>query len=576
MELQAFDLLWLPEPIDFCVHDDTALQFYESELDLRIASGREAFVVLMAHCDDCGQWYGLLPVLDEIMNHLDLDAGQVEGFRLENEPVTAGVHFGPSSIPWSTFGEQMTSMKAAQEQPTPTVEEVQALDQSPTTWELATGPAAWIGEEDEEPELSYVALVHGPNLVRSLDISVGNSFDAAQLAALIRRAAGTPQPPGRPGRPRTVRLSDPDLASALDSHLAPLDIDVEVDDTPLATEALDEMTAQLARDIGPPLFRNAEEATLRTFLDTAARFYENEPWKRTEGDRYLGVKIDGDDWFFANVMGQIDENPGLSVFDEWLTLCRFIHNQRSGDMLGALADLLVDDERRVDPFEAAGAMEALSLYDRDMLHPADIERLDALSIDPPVNGRYPVPRRFEFEAGPTQPHFSLDTYRRTIDALLIALERRTATPVTSIKTTLDIDGTEVSLRYPSDGTERPHDGPPGYRLVLSGHDSDMSSPSRLSSGEQLVIDAPATALFKDVAKTVTRAEDSFYEFTLYERNVCLWDDHGSRRNPSPRVADLTELEEMDVEVGGVTFPFRIDRALDTAPDEIHVERVAAG
>ena len=577
MELQSFDLLWLPEPIDACLHDDTEVHLHESEVGLRSGSGVAEYVVLLAHCGECGQWYGLLPVLDELMVDADLDAASVEGFTLEGDPLTAGVHLGPPTIPWSTFGEQATSLRTAQEQPTPTAEEVQGLDASPTTWELAHGPAAWIGADDDEAELSYVALVHGPNLVRSVDVGTSGPFDAEQLAALVRRAAGAPLPPGRPGRPRTVRLSDPSLATGLKSHLAPLGIDGEVDETPLATQAIDEMTTMLAGDVGPPVFRDADADTLRAFMETATRFYEAEPWRRTEGDRFLGVKIGDDPWFFANVMGQMDESPGLSVFDDWLTVCRFIHNQPSGDVLSELADFFFGDpEMQVDPFEAAGALEAFSLHDRDSLHPADADRLDNLSIAPPVDDQYPVPHRFEFEAGPTRPQFAFDTYRRTVEALLIALERRTATPVTSIKTTLDIDGKAVSLRYPSDGTERPYDGPPGYRLRLRGHDRDLHDPSRLPSDEELVIDAPATALFKDVSKAVTQREEQFYEFSLYDWNVCLWDDHGSRRNPSPRVGDLPALDDMDVEIGGATFQFSIDRPLDPAPDDIHVERRAAG
>lgn len=576
MELQSFDLLWLPEPINVCLHDDTELHGHESEIGLRGPSGVEEYVVLLAHCGECGQWYGLLPVLDEIMAHAGLDAAAVEGFTLNGDVLTAGIHLGPPTLPWSTFGEQATSLQALQEQPPPTAEEVQDLDVSPTTWEIAYGPAAWIGADDEEAELSYVALVHGPSLVRSVDTTVGAPFDAEQLAALVRRAAGAPQPPGRPSRPRTVRLSDPEIAAGLESCLAPLGIDVEVDETPLATQAIDEMTSFLAGSIGPPVFRDADANTVRAFMEAGARFYEAEPWTRTEGDRFLGVKIGDAPWFFANVMGQMEESPGLSVFDDWLTVCRFIHNQSPGDALSELATLLFgDDEMRVDPFEAARALEALSLDERDELHPVDADRLDALSIDPPVQGQYPVPRRFEFETGPTQPHGSFDTYRRTIEALLRALERRTATPVTSIKTTLDIDGRDVSLRYPSDGTERPYKGPPGYRLVLRGHDRDLHEPSRLPADEELVVEAPGTALFKDVAKAVTQKEDRFYEFSLYDWNVCLWDDNGSRRNPSPRVGDLTALEDMDAEIGGATFQFRVDRPLDPAPDDIRVQRRAA-
>lgn len=573
MEHSSFDLLWLPDPAKACLHDNGDLQLHEVQLTLHSDAGPADYFVHLDHCSECGQWYGLLPVLEEIRTDAELESEEITAFSIEGERVATGVHLGSPPMPWSSFSEQMSSMQAAQEQPTPTVEEVQALGVSPTTWEVGQGPAAWIGEEDEEAELSYLALVHGPNLIRSLDVSVGAPFDAEQLAALVRRAAGAPQPPSQPGRPRTIRLADETQAEALKPHLDPLDIEIEVHETPLVTNALDEMTGSLFGDEAPPVFHDANEASLRAFLDAATRFYEAEPWTRTEGDRFLGVQIDDEPWFFVNVMGQIEENPGLSFFEDWLTVCRFIHNQPSGDFLNELATLLLgDDEMQVDPFEAAGAMEALSLDERDLLHPADAERLDALSIDPPVQGQYPVPRRFDANEGPVAPKFDLETYRLTIEALLIALDRRHATPVTSIKTSLEIDGTSVLLRYPSEGTERPYDGPPGYRLSVLGHDQDISSPSRLPSGTRLVIDAPATALFKDVAKAALQFHDQFYEFSLYDWNVCLWNDRDSRRNPSPRVADLPELEDMDVEIGGVTFQLSIDRPLDTAPDEIHVKR----
>jgi len=339
------------------------------------------------------------------------------------------------------------------------------------------------------------------------------------------------------------------------------------------------MTATLSGDaFGPPVFRDADDNILRAFFETTARFYDAAPWTRTEGDRFLGVQIDDAPWFFVNVMGQMEEDPGLSVFDDWLSVCRFIHNQRASyfdDLFAFLfeADDLAPEDLGADgAFEAAGAMEGLTLHALDELHPADAERLLRASFDPPVGTFYPAPRRYDAKQGATAPHIDLDTYRRVMEALLTALERRRATPVTSIKTTLDVDGAEVSLRYPSEGTERPYDGPPGYRLLVHGDVEDMHAPSRLPPGTTLVVDAPATALFKDIAKAAKKQNDRFYEFSLYEGEIGLWDDRDSRRNPSPRVADLFNLDDLTVEIGGAVFALTLDGPLDDAPDEIHVHR----
>jgi hypothetical protein len=579
MEYPSFDLLWLPEPIETCLHEDAALHLHDAELTLIADARTPAYVVRLAHCSACEQWYGLLPILEELLADAELTAEAVDAFRVEDESASAGVYLGAQTVPWTTFGEQMASLQAAQDQPTPTVDEVAALDQSPITWEVAQAPAAWIEGETETPELSYVALVHGPNLVRSIDVQMGRAFEAKELAALVRRAAGVPQPPGQPGRARTVRIIDDSLAAPLRSALAPMNIGVEVDETPLAHEALTDMTSTLSgQAFGPPVFRDADDDTLDAFFETASRFYEAEPWTRTEGDRFLGVQVGDRPWFFVNVMGQLDEDPGLSVFDDWLPVCRFIHNQRASyfdDLFAFLfeeEDLTPEDLSPSGAFEAAGAMEGLTLHPLDELHPADAERLLRASIDPPVGTSYPSPKRYDAEHGPTAPHIDLDTYRRVMEALMTALERRRATPVTSIKTTLDVDGAEVSLRYPSEGTERPYDGPPAYRLLVHGDTEEMHEPSRLPPHTTLVIDAPATALFKDIAKAAKKTNERFYEFSLYENEIGLWDDRDSRRNPSPRVADLLDLDDLNVEIGGAAFALTVEGPLDDAPDEILITR----
>ncbi len=613
MELKRFDLLWRSSPAETCLHDGAELEVREASLDVG-GPRAERYVVDLARCPQCGQWQGPLPLVYEIMEDFGWDASDIGGFAVEGEPATAGLELGGAALPWAAFGEQMQGgqMQGVQEAsggPVPTGEEIRSLGQTSATWEVAQAPATWIkqeiGEEAGEAVLGYVAVVHGLALARWTDMKAGAPFEAEELGALVRRAAEAPHPPAKPTRPRQVRVREEALASALKSELSGLDIDVEAGQVPLADEALGEITSMLLGHSAPPVFAEESEEEIRAFTETATRLYEREPWARTEGDRFLGVKVREDgDWFFANVMGQIEESPGLSLFGDWLSVCRFVHNQRSpflalaeefglAEELGPLGEMA--GFAPADPLEAAGGLEALSLSERDLLHPLDAERLGALSIDPPVQrgpvgGQYPVPVRFESGAGPVAPRFSLETYRLVAEALLLALERRSATPVTSIKTTLEIGGTEVSLRYPSDGTERPWAGPPGYRLLLEGHGEDLHSPSRIPKGERLVIEAPARALYKDVAKALGDFHDQIYEATLIHEATLreqgraasparLWDDTASRRNPSPRVGDLAELSRpggLEVEIGGGAFELRVEEALEVAPEEEAPEEIQIG
>jgi hypothetical protein len=240
MEVSSFDLLWLPEPIEACLHDDTALALHDAELRLRSGDTTAAYTVRLAYCPSCTQWYGLLQVAEALLNDAGLTATALDAFELEGEPVQTGVHFPPRTMPWAVFGRQMEALSAAQEQPTPPAAAVQQLDRSPTVWQVNQIAIARTGPSS--PERQYVALVHGPSSIRGVDVQADTPFDAPRLATLVRRAAGTPQPPAQPTRPRAVRLADPSQANALHPHLAPTGIEVEVGDTPRADAALADIT----------------------------------------------------------------------------------------------------------------------------------------------------------------------------------------------------------------------------------------------------------------------------------------------------------------------------------------------
>jgi hypothetical protein len=139
MELNSFGLLWLSEPTETCFHDGADLKVQESPLDIR-GPWAERFIVELARCPACGQWYGPLPLLYDIMDDFGWDASDIEGFALKNDPVTSGVDLNEATIPWDTFGQQIRRMEEAGGAP-PSDEEVQALGPTPTTWEIAQAPA---------------------------------------------------------------------------------------------------------------------------------------------------------------------------------------------------------------------------------------------------------------------------------------------------------------------------------------------------------------------------------------------------------------------------------------------------
>lgn len=122
------------------------------------------------------------------------DASDISGFALEDERVTAGVDLGKAIIPWASFGQQMQAMREASERPAPSEEEIEALEQIPTTWEIGQAPATWVEDDSGELDLGYVAVVHGPTIARGVRVRAGSPFDAGQLSKLVGKAAGMPRP----------------------------------------------------------------------------------------------------------------------------------------------------------------------------------------------------------------------------------------------------------------------------------------------------------------------------------------------------------------------------------------------
>lgn len=573
MEMLSFDLVWLARPIEECLSGEGFIEAREAELRID-GPTPVTYAVWLGHCADDEQWYGLQEMLDEILSDEGWTIEDVDGFAINDSPVKTGIQPGwqREIIPWATFQKQTARIaaQATEQGPPPAFDQVRALEQRPTTWELGWQAVGWVGPSDEEARLMYAALVHdAAGHIRATTLHEGTPPDAETLDELVRRAAAQPSAPTTPIRPSTLYLADQAMANALADRMGTLAIRVEAHPTPQVQDALAQLTEHLSPDGPPPFLSDVADDTIQTFFDAAASFYSAAPWRRFEGHKYLGAHFDDGPWHYVNVMGQEEEAPGLAFFDDWLQLCRF-HNNQPSFMQDMLSELF-GEPLSLSSLEAAGAAEAMTLDTLTILHPIDAARVLELGINPLRDDLYALPYRYDAEEGLVAPHLSLTAYRALMEAILIALDRRCATPVTSIKTMLELDGHTVSLRYPADGTERPVEAPAGVRLVIEGRDQDPD-PTALPDGLSLHVDAAGDAVFEDVARALRSYDEDFEYVGVGTGDAVLWDDRGRRKAPCPRMTDLTACDDLWVEFLFTAFPASV-MPLKQPPDGIQIELV---
>lgn len=576
MEIPAFDLTWITQPIEECLTGEGPIEGRRAELRLE-GPDPVIYEAVLGYCSASRRWYGLLETLFDMLEEEGWAPGEVDGFLLNGTPVRTGLYLDPQQgfVAWSDFHERAAQFAQTEDKPPPPADEVRALEQRSTIWEIAWAPVTWVGPSEEEIQLLYAALVHdSAGHIRALTMHEGTPPDADALDELIRRAAGAPSSPGTPIRPSILRVADSESAPVLRDVAATFDIRLETAPTPQAENALADLTDHLMPDLPPPFLIEAPDEEVRAFFEAAESFFKTEPWTRFEGHKYLGVQFADGPWHYANVMGQIEESPGIAVFDDWLHVCRLHHNQPS-----FFDHVLSEMEGRSaysSSLEIAGAAEAVTLDPIAMIHPKDAAYLYELGIEPIEQHLYPLPHRFMARNGePVQaaPTVSLDKYAALMDAIRIALDRRRATPVTSIKTTLDVHGHGVSLRYPSYGQERPLDGPAGAQLVIKGKDTEYDSPV-LPAGLNLHVKTPGDALFEDVAKALREVDEEFQYVGVGCGEVVLWDDRGPRKTPCPRVADLADCRTLWMEM--MFDDYEVDFIpQDPPPESIEVELVEA-
>jgi hypothetical protein len=204
-------------------------------------------------------------------------------------------------------------------------------------------------------------------------------------------------------------------------------------------------------------------------------------------------------------MGQDGQEFGLAMFTDWLQVCRFMHNT-------PVPLEFMTNQGSLKQLRAADGAESFSLSEMVAYHPEDIHYLQALGIQPAVSGLYPVVARFKVVADEPEledPKFSLPDYTLLLQAMAELLGKRRSQQLSSVKTTLELDGHTVELRYPAKGDETPLQDSKPYRLVIEGNKQELGNRHNpLNQGEDIVVVADSTLY--DVAKALRKANNDIY------------------------------------------------------------------
>lgn len=316
-------------------------------------------------------------------------------------------------------------------------------------WCIALRPTVFMIGEDPEPTLTWLgAVATDAGFVRLVNVEA-EDVDADSLYALVARACAGGMVAAEPGRPKLVRLGDPDRASELAELLAPFDIDVVVGDTEPALAGVRSLAEALGGGV-PSWLADAEDEHVAAFFDAVDAFYDATPWLHFPSDGYVAFRIGDGPWRYANVMGQGGEEFGLAVFASW-------HAANLAGQ-GATVDLDAPDDQDDDAMrlEAIGSFEGLSLAPLAALSPLDAGRYLVADYEPDVDATVPAWLRFE-AGGAARPEHEPGVYAALI-SLLAEHAGRTRHHVRRIDAAVDTPAGTMRVRYPATGDE-PSDEP---------------------------------------------------------------------------------------------------------------------
>lgn len=249
---------------------------------------------------------------------------------------------------------------------------------------------------------------------------------------------------------------------------------------------------------------------------------------------------------------------------------------------------LMTGQGELKQLRAAGAAESVMLSDMPAFHPEDMRYVQRLGIKPLRGDVYPSVTRMavvDDEAELQDPYFPPPTYTMLMQALTDVMKKRRSQQLSSVKTSLELEGHILELRYPAKGDETPLAENLVYRMTIAGNQDtaykDKSNP--LNQGEDVVLEVSGDSTLYDIAKTLRKAtnesiwltgfgfgddeDDDIQEDELeddeFEKDdegpnlmklfaglndtsgTFLWSERDEGRyGPHPRVADIAHLEDL--------------------------------
>jgi hypothetical protein len=503
-----------------------------------------------------GTWIADLNVLETTIEEIserqdeNYSSADVIAFEVNGTPADASVWMGGTfgEIPWGEYQDSLEHSLMSKNLPLPTLAEVTALPITLETWQLALSPISFIAEGTDPTRVAQVALVVSKSgLVQGTQI-FDHAPEQEELRDLILRSCVHPVMGARPTRPATLASDDPFTVTKLEAALAGLGIRAVFAPVPLALEAVQSLRDFLPAENVPSIFGSSSEHDVRAYHAASQRFFKAQPWELFEADKPIAFRYNDGPWHYATVMGKASEEYGLSFFEDWLQICRYQNNHPS--MLEMIAMQFGDEEFSPPGLEAAGAMEGLTLSDLSAFDPEDAQVLHSLKLEPAYHGQYATIHRYNSETGLEAPVLELNAY--TLLASVIAERAAIARGdrITSMKAKLETEQGKIEVRFPSRGDE---DSTPGsyFRLEFTRKANEFRSPKSLKA-IQVSVWAEGSAKIHRVITKVQQAlvadgeRVTSYINGIQQGEYKLFENRGSKREPSPTLEQLASLENLIV------------------------------
>lgn len=576
-------VFFVQEKVERCFESGEKLETQEVQVEFIFTEDVVEFTLPLPYASQSRIYYMPMQFLEDISQRLELLPYDLEAITIDAQETEI---FLASAEGYASWKELLAQANQSQNLPQASFLEAKARPLGVMTWELVGGPGAWVDDlGDGQAGLTQIYLLVDADsgAVLSMKMVVG-SPNRQDLVELVSQAVVYPMgdvSQSNAKRPARIHTADVSLLELLYEPMQALGVGLKLAEIPSAQAAFESLMQHMGVNQIPHFFSRYDEGEIISFLKAADAFFALRPWERLSGRKYLGFRIDNGDWHYCNVMGQAGEEFGLAMFTDWLELCRFVHNQPSP--LHIMMGLGLEKQ-----LKAAGGAESLSLHKISELNAEDIGYLQNLGLK---REEYPLSLRLTLESL-EMPRFDLETYQVLLQGLTAVLERRSASQISSIKKTLEIEGKRLELRYPAKGFEAMESDLPSYRLHVEAE--AKNGPQTLSGVQkELCIEASGDVTLHQLAiairnelegeyvsgfglgyemdnqetdQEVERGLEGFLSAMSDSMGTLLWTDrHDGHYGPHLRLAQLEGLQDLWLEQWMNYYPLRLERLNQALP-----------